>query len=128
MGGLRSYPDRAGVSQCGQECGTGHEPQAIRGPRRYCGPFQQDTCRPERKMLLPWIEIKRDDTRLEFLSSPIFVCPGDPNAKIIEEDKASYWDLHGVLVAKDKLPKTSAQMEFDRGTLPEVYDFLDQLS
>ena len=52
----------------------------------------------------------------------------DPNAKIVEEDKASYWDLHGVLVAKDKLPKISAQIEFDREILPKVYDFLDQLS
>jgi hypothetical protein len=52
----------------------------------------------------------------------------DPNAKIVEENKASYWDLHGVSVAKDKLPATSAQMEFDREILPKLYDFLDQVS
>ena len=52
----------------------------------------------------------------------------DPNAKIVEETKSSYWDLHGVSVARDKLPKTSAQMEFDREILPKIYEHLDQLS
>ncbi len=51
----------------------------------------------------------------------------DPNAKVVAEDKASYWDLHAVMVAPDKLPKTSDQMEFDRNILPGIYDFLDKV-
>ena len=45
----------------------------------------------------------------------------DPNANIVAEDKASYWSLGDVMVIGKKLPRTSAQIEFDREILPKVY-------
>ncbi|MBN2240327.1 MAG: hypothetical protein JW712_11190 [Dehalococcoidales bacterium] len=52
----------------------------------------------------------------------------DPDARIVQEGKASYWDLHGVSVSRDKLPMTTNQFEFNRDILPKLYDFLDQVS
>ena len=51
----------------------------------------------------------------------------DPNAIIVAENRAAQWDVNGTEVARDKLPKTAAQFEFDRAILPELFTFLDQL-
>lgn len=45
----------------------------------------------------------------------------------VQEDKPCFWETHGASIDAELLPKTSAQFEFDRALLPELFTYLDEL-
>ena len=51
----------------------------------------------------------------------------DANAHIIQNDAPCDWGNEGDFIAKNRLPKTAAQISFDPSILPHLFGFLDEL-